>query len=206
MTAQIKEIGDFLMDAVKEKRTVGFALCGSFCTFEIMIPIIQSLCATGYKVIPIMSEYAYATDTRFGRAADFVTQFENITDHRVLHTIPEVEPFGPRALLDLLIIAPCTGNTVNKLAFGITDTCVTMAAKAHLRNERPVLIAVSTNDALANTAKAIGSLLNYKNIYFVPMKQDSPHTKPRSIVAEFDLIPEAAEAALESRQLQPIYC
>lgn len=188
------------------KTRIGFALCGSFCTFEEIMPEVEALVAKGFEVVPLMSEYSYSTDTRFGKAADFIAQLEGITGNKVLHTIVEVEPFGPRALLDLLVVAPCTGNTISKMAMGVTDTCVTMAAKAHLRNERPVVIAVSTNDALTNTAKNIGNLLNYKNIYFVPMKQDSPHAKPRSLVAEFTRIPDCVDAALEGRQLQPIYC
>ncbi|MDL2233597.1 dipicolinate synthase subunit B [Ruminococcaceae bacterium OttesenSCG-928-L11] len=184
---------------------LGLALCGSFCTFEEMLPIAAKLVAEGYEVTPIMSEFSYETDTRFGKAEHFIMQLESITGNRVLHTIVEVEPFGPKGLLDILVVAPCTGNTLSKMAVGVTDTCVTMAAKAHLRNERPVVVAVSTNDALANSAKNIGSLLNSKHIYFVPMKQDLPHAKPRSVVAEFDRIPEAVRSALEGNQLQPIY-
>ena len=183
----------------------GFAFCGSFCTFSEVIPIVEKLVGLGYEITPIMSEFAYCTSTRFGNAEDFIMQLEGITGNKVLHTIAEVEPFGPGALLDALIIAPCTGNTLSKMSLGITDTCVTMAAKAHLRNERPVLLAASTNDALANTAKNIGNLLNCKNIYFVPMQQDSPQGKPRSVVANFSLIPTALQAALNSKQLQPIY-
>ncbi|GHU81241.1 dipicolinate synthase subunit B [Clostridia bacterium] len=189
----------------KNKIKLGFALCGSFCTFAETLPVVENLVGEEYDVTPIMSEYSYTTDTRFGKAADFIMKLEGITGNKVLHTIVEVEPIGPKALLDILVIAPCTGNTLSKLALGITDTCVTMAAKAHLRNERPVLLAVSSNDALANTAKNIGSLLNYKNIYFVPMRQDSPQTKPRSAVAYFDRLPAAISAALASTQLQPIY-
>ena len=189
----------------EQKIRVGFALCGSFCTFEEIMPVVKSFCAKGYDVVPIMSEFSYSTDTRFGKAGDFITELEGITGNNVLHTIVEVEPFGPKALLDLLVVAPCTGNTVGKIAGGITDTCVTMAVKAHLRNERPVLLAVSTNDALSNSARNIGQLLNVKNMYFVPMRQDAPETKPRSVVADFARLPQAAEAALRGIQLQPIY-
>lgn len=189
-----------------DKIRLGFALCGSFCTFGDVMPVVRNMSALGYEVTPIMSEYAYSTDTRFGKAADFIAELEGITGNKVLHTIAEVEPLGPKALLDILVIAPCTGNTLGKLALGITDTSVTMAAKAHMRNERPLLLAASTNDALTNTAKNIGNLLNYKNVYFVPMKQDAPYEKPRSIVADLEKLPKAAEAALEGRQLQPIYC
>lgn len=187
------------------RKTLGFALTGSFCTFDEVMPVVQRLVQEGYHVVPIMSEFAYGTDTRFGKAADFAAQLEMITDNEVIHSIVGAEPIGPKKLLDLLVIAPCTGNTLAKMNAGVTDTCVTMAAKAHLRNQRPVLLAVSTNDALGNSAKNIGGLLNYRDIYFVPMKQDSPGGKPRSIVSVFDRIPQAVELALENRQMQPIY-
>ncbi|MCL2055962.1 MAG: dipicolinate synthase subunit B [Oscillospiraceae bacterium] len=188
-----------------KKIKVGVALCGSFCTFDDVMPAIRALAGAGYDVTPVMSEYSYATDTRFGKAAQFIGLLEEITGKEVLHTIEQVEPYGPKALLDVMVVAPCTGNSISKMALGITDTCVTMAAKAQLRNERPLVIAVSTNDALTNTAKNIGNLLNYKNVYFVPMKQDAPHSKPRSVVAEFSMIPDCVEAALKGRQVQPIY-
>lgn len=188
-----------------EKTKLGFALCGSFCTFDTVIPVLQNLVQLGYEVTPIFSEYAYSTDTRFGRADDFVRRVEMICDREAIHTIAQAEPIGPKKLLDILLIAPCTGNTLGKLNCGISDTAVTMAAKAHLRNQRPLLLAVSTNDALGNSSKNIGGLLNYKNIYFVPMKQDNPLGKPRSIVAEFGRIPQAVEEALQERQIQPIY-
>lgn len=187
------------------KKTIGFALSGSFCTFDKAVPVAKELVEKGYDVVPIMSEYSFATDTRFGKAADFVSQLEEICDRKVIHTIVGAEPIGPKGMLDLLVIAPCTGNTLGKLANGITDTCVTMAAKSHLRNQRPLLLAVSTNDALGGSGKNIGALLHYKHIYFVPMQQDSPTGKPRSMVADFDRIPQAVEAALQNRQIQPIY-
>lgn len=187
-----------------QNKTIGFALCGSFCTLKTAIEQIKALKELGHNVLPIMSETVYNTDTRFGTAAEFISRVEEISGNKIIHTIKEAEPIGPKALLDLLIIAPCTGNTLAKLAYGITDTSVTMAAKAHLRNERPLLIAVSTNDALAAAGKNIGTLLNYKNIYFVPFSQDMPEGKPRSAIADFSLIPGAAVAALNSRQLQPI--
>lgn len=187
------------------KKKIGFALTGSFCTFEEIMPQVQALVAAGYDIVPVMSEYAYATDTRFGRAADFAGRLEAITGNTLIHTIVQAEPIGPQKLLDLLLIAPCTGNTLGKLAAGVTDTCVTMAAKSHLRNQRPLLLAASTNDALGNCAKNIGNLLNYKNIYFVPMRQDDAYGKPRSIVADFTRIPDAVEQALEHTQIQPIY-
>ncbi len=185
-------------------KVVGFALCGSFCTFSDVIPQIEMLRKLNYDIVPIMSGIAYETDTRFGRAEEIRNRIETICKHEILHTIPEVEPIGPKKMLDVLVIAPCTGNTAAKLANGITDTSVTMATKSHLRNGRPVVIAVSTNDGFAGAAKNIGSLLNYKNIYLVPFRQDDHEKKPRSLVADFTLIPEAVEAALKGEQLQPI--
>ena len=185
-------------------KVVGFALCGSFCTFAEVIPQIETLRKLNYDIVPIMSEIAYNTDTRFGRAEEFISRIETVCKHEILHTISQVEPIGPKKMLDLLIVAPCTGNTAAKLANGITDTSVTMAAKSHLRNGRPLVIAVSTNDGLTGAAKNIGSLLNYRNVYLVPFRQDDPLKKPRSLMADFTLIPEAVEAALKGEQLQPI--
>ena len=186
-------------------KTVGFALCGSFCTFKKAIPQIKALCDEGYKVIPIMSGAAYSTDTRFGAARDFIDEIESICGEKIIHTITGAEPIGPKKLLDALVIAPCTGNTLGKMANGITDTSVTLAAKAHLRNSRPVIIAVSTNDALGAAANNIGMLLNSKNIYFVPMKQDDCEGKPNSVVADFSLIPETVETVLtKGKQPQPV--
>lgn len=185
-------------------KKIGFAMCGSFCTFQKAIPQMKELKKLNYELQPIMSETAYSTDTRFGRAAEFIGDIEDICSSDVIHTIADAEPIGPRKMLDLLIIAPCTGNTLAKLANGITDTAVTMAAKSHLRNGRPVLIAVSTNDGLGAASKNIGQLLNYKNIYFVPMSQDDAQKKPRSVVADFSQIPAAAENALKGVQIQPI--
>lgn len=185
--------------------TVGFAMCGSFCTFKKVIPQMKELKDRGYRVIPIMSQTAYSTDTRFGAARDFIEKIENICGEKIVHTISDAEPIGPKKLLDVLLIAPCTGNTLGKMANGITDTSVTLAAKAHLRNIRPVIIAVSTNDALGAAAKNIGLLMNSKNIYFVPMKQDDTKEKPNSIVADFDLIPETVKSVLANNiQPQPI--
>lgn len=184
--------------------TIGFAMCGSYCTFEAVFKQIEVLKNLGYNIIPIMSENSYTLNTRFGDASHWHERMRDITGNRIIHTIPTAEPIGPKKMLDALIIAPCTGNTLAKLATGVTDTCVTLAAKAHLRNSRPLLIAPSTNDALSNAAKNIGCLLNYKNIYFVPYGQDSFKGKPNSMVADFTLIPKALEAALEDKQLQPI--
>ena len=151
-----------------------------------------------------MSENSYSLNTRFGDAKYWTARLKEITGNKIIHTITDAEPIGPKKLLDALIIAPCTGNTLAKLAYGITDSCVTLAAKAHLRNARPLIIAPSTNDALANASKNIGALLNYKNLYFVPFGQDNAEAKPTSMVADFTLIPAALEAALNKTQLQPI--
>lgn len=155
-----------------ENKTIGFAMCGSFCTFDRALAAMRSLKDTGANIVPIMSEISYTTDTRFGRAEDFIKEIKEICGNDIIHTVKDAEPIGPKGLLDMLIILPCTGNTLAKLASGIADTSVTMACKAHLRNNRPVLIAVSTNDALATAAKNIGNLMNYKNVYFLPMSQD----------------------------------
>ena len=188
-----------------EKETVGFALCGSFCTFKKVIPQMKKLVDEGYKVIPIMSHTAYNTDTRFGKAKDFNDEIEKICKEEIIHTITGAEPIGPKELLDVLVIAPCTGNTLGKLANGISDTSVTLATKAHLRNQRPVIIAVSTNDALGASAKNIGLLMNSKNIYFVAMEQDDYINKPNSIVADFKYIPDTVREVLATKsQPQPI--
>ena len=185
------------------KPTAGLGLTGSFCTFSALLEELPALCGQ-FHIIPILSPIAAGTDTRFGKAADWIERIESITGERVRTEITEVEPFGPKKMLDIMIIAPCTGNTLAKLALGITDTSVTMAAKSHLRNGTPLLIAPSTNDALGNAAKNIGALLNQKQIYFVPFRQDNFRDKPRSAVASMPLILPAALAALTGRQLQPI--
>ena len=190
---------------LSDKR-IGFAMTGSFCTFRKTLTQLEKLASLGADITPIMSETAYSTDTRFGSAEGFVKRIEDICKKPVISTLTAAEPIGPQSLLDLLVIAPCTGNTLAKLANGITDSSVTLAAKAHLRNRRPVLIAVSTNDGLGNAAKNIGTLLNSKNIYFVPFTQDDCENKPNSLVADMTLIPEACESALDLRQLQPVLC
>lgn len=182
----------------------GFALTGSFCTFKQVIPKIAELVDAGIDILPIMSENASSIDTRFGKASDFIKQIEEITNKKVLTTISEVEPIGPKKLLDILIIAPCTGNTLGKIANGITDTSVSMAAKATLRNKKPVVIAVSTNDGLSQSAKNLGLLLNTKNVYFVPFAQDDPVNKETSLVAKFDMILPTVEQALLGKQIQPL--
>ncbi|MCR4926282.1 MAG: dipicolinate synthase subunit B [Clostridiales bacterium] len=184
--------------------TVGFAMCGSFCTFSKVIPQIENLVKAGAKVQPIMSVTSATTDTRFGKADDFINEIEKITSNKIIKSIYEAEPIGPKKLLDILVIEPCTGNTLAKLANGISDTPVTLAAKAHLRNNRPIVIAVSTNDALGTAAKNIGQLMNFKNIYFVPMSQDNYKKKPNSVVADFTKTLEAVECALKGEQLQPL--
>ena len=177
-----------------EPHKIGFALCGSFCTFKRVITQIEELKNLGYEILPIMSQTAYSTDTRFGKAEDFIKKIEDICQKSVLHTLPEVEPFGPKAVLDALVIAPCTGNTIAKIATGISDTSVSLAVKAHLRNERPVVIAISSNDALSANAKNIGTLLNTKNVFFAPFEQDDAVKKPRSLVAVMEHIPQTLSA------------
>lgn len=183
---------------------IGFAVTGSFCTFSKIEMPLKQLVSHGADVIPILSPTVAAFDTRFARAEEFRKNLEALTKNAVIDSIPAAEPIGPKKLLDLLIIAPCTGNTLAKLAVGITDTAVTMAAKAHLRNGRPVLLAVSSNDALSANAANLGSLLNRKHYYFVPFSQDDYRQKPTSLVADLSLIPEAAQAAINGIQLQPL--
>lgn len=183
--------------------TIGFAMCGSFCTYAEVFPILE-LMTRDYRVIPILSSNASHIDCRFGTAAEHKNSAAEICGTEPLHTIEQVEPIGPQKLLDALIIAPCTGNTLAKLAHAIADTPVTMAAKSHLRNGRPVIIAISTNDGLAGAAENIGRLLNKRNYYFVPFRQDDPFKKPNSLVADFTLIPKTLDAALEGRQYQPV--
>lgn len=185
-------------------KRIGFAMTGSFCTFEKVIEELRKLKKTGAEIQPIMSEIVYNTDTRFGKAQDFIWTVEDITGRKIIKSIKEAEPIGPKGLLDLIVVAPCTGNTLAKLANGITDTTVTLAIKAHLRNQRPVLLGVSTNDGLGNAAKNIGSLLNVKNMYFVPFNQDDYENKPNSLVADFKKLIPSCEAALDFKQLQPV--
>lgn len=182
----------------------GFAATGSFCTLEKAFAQIPALQADGFELTPILSETAFGTDTRFGPARHFIELLEKATGKTVIHTIPQAEPIGPSAPFDVLFIAPCTGNTLGKLANGITDTAVTMAAKAHLRSGRPLVLAISTNDALRGSAPNLGRLLNVKNIYFVPFRQDDCLHKPASLVADMSLLPDTAKAALRGEQLQPL--
>ena len=186
-----------------EKKRLGVALCGSYCTYEKLFAALPAL-AERFELLPIMSDTAAETDTRFGRAAEHIRRLTELTGRRVVTTVAEAEPLGPKEPLDALLIAPCTGNTLGKLAHGITDSAVTMAAKAHLRNGRPLLIAFSSNDALSASAENIGKLLNRKSVFFVPFRQDDAEKKPRSAQADFTLLLPAAEAALKGEQLQPI--
>ncbi len=183
---------------------IGFALTGSFCTFDKVIPCIKKIVEEGADVYPIISETVDKLDTRFGKADDLKLKLENITGKRPISTIVEAEPIGPKKFLDVLVVAPCTGNTLGKIANAITDTSVTMAVKAQLRNQRPVVIGISTNDGLSNNAKNLGLLLNMKNIYFVPFGQDDPVKKCNSLVAKYDLLIPTIQAALEGRQIQPL--
>ena len=183
---------------------VGFAVSGSFCTHEQALKALEQLTAVYETVIPIVSETSAFTDTRFGTSEDLLERLEDLTGQEVLCDIPSVEPIGPKKLLDVLVIAPATGNTMAKLAGGIADTAVTMAAKSHLRNGRPVVVAVSSNDGLSAGARNIGELLVRKNYYFVPFGQDNAAAKPCSLVADFGKIPETVDAALQGEQLQPV--
>lgn len=188
-----------------DKLRIGAALCGSFCTLDTAVRAFEALAATGkYELTPIFSETACATDTRFGPAAGFVERMEKACGREALHTLVQVEPIGPKGLLDALVVAPCTGNTLAKLALGVTDSAVAMACKAHLRNGRPLLLGVSTNDGLSGSAANIGALLGRKNVYFIPFRQDDPEKKPTSLVADFSRLEQALEAALTGRQLQPL--
>ena len=187
-----------------ENKNIGFAMCGSFCTFEKAFSTAQELVSLGANVIPIMSFNARNISSRFGTADENASILEDICHKKIISSIEEAEPIGPKKLLDALVVVPCTGNTLAKLALGITDTPVTMAVKSHIRNMRPVVIAISTNDALANSAKNIGMLMNYKNYFFVPYMQDDSASKPNSLVAKYELIPEAIISALDGKQMQPI--
>ena len=186
-----------------EKPRLGFALTGSFCTHRAALGVLEEL-AKEYETVPILSEHASSWDTRFGKAEDLCRAVRELAGRDPVTTIAEAERFGPSDPLDALLICPCTGNTLAKLAAGIADTAVTMAAKAHLRNGRPVVAAVSSNDGLAGAARNIGELLCRKHYYFVPFRQDDPAGKPTSLVADLTLLPDAVEAALAGRQLQPL--
>lgn len=187
-----------------EGKKVGFAITGSFCTFKNTIPKMKDILKEGAEIIPIMSFNAYHMDTKFGKAKDFIEEIEDITKKKIIHTIQDAEPIGPKKMTDIMIIAPCTGNTLGKLVNAITDTPVVMAAKSHLRNSNPLVIAVSTNDALSGSATNIGCLLNRNHYFFVPVRQDNPITKPRSLVFDPEYIIKTLENALDREQIQPI--
>ena len=183
---------------------IGFALTGSFCTFSKVLPVVEALVQDGHTVTPILSFAAGTLDTRFGTAADWRARLTALTGHAPIDTIVAAEPIGPKAMFDVLAVAPCTGNTLAKLAHGITDTPVTMAVKSHLRGEKPIVLAVSTNDGLSGSAANLGTLLGRRHYYFVPLRQDAPAAKPRSLVADMARLPDTIAAACAGRQLQPI--
>ena len=188
-----------------EGKKVGFAFTGSFCTFKSVIEELKKLKNEKADILPIMSYNSYNLDTKFGKAQEFIDQIKEITEkEEIIHTIQGAEPIGPKKLTDIMVIAPCSGNTIAKLANGITDTPVLMAAKSHLRNNNPVVLAISTNDGLSGSAENIGKLLNRNNYYFVPFKQDNPITKPRSLVADFKYLIPTIELALDREQIEPI--
>ena len=184
--------------------TLGYAFCGSFCTVKQSLEALKELSRQDIQIQPIMSEIVYSTDTRFIKADDLKSQVEEICGRKIIHNITSAEPIGPKNLLDIIVVAPCTGNTISKLALGITDTAVTMSVKAHLRNNKPVVLGIATNDALGATAKNLGLLHNTKNIYFVPYRQDDPYSKNNSLVCDFTKITDTVESALHGKQLQPV--
>ncbi len=184
---------------------IGYALCGSFCTIARSMKIMQALVDEGHELVPIMSECAFSTDTRFGRAADIRERVEKICSREIIHTVKDAEPLGPDVHLDMLVVAPCTGNTLAKLAHGITDGAVTMACKAHLRSDRPLLLALASNDAMSANLENLAIMLKRRSVYFVPLLQDDPVGKPHSLVAALERIPEALGAAKEGRQLRPLF-
>lgn len=188
-----------------ENKTLIYGLCGSFCNFERSLKALEQLLCQGWRVIPALSFNAGSMDTRFGKAAQFRSRLEQMTGNPVIDTIQAAEPVGPKKLCDLVVVSPCTGNTLSKLALGITDTPITMLCKSHLRCGRPVLLALASNDSLSASAANLGRLLNTKNFYFVPMEQDDCRKKPASLVADFTQLPDAAALAARGRQLQPIF-
>ena len=198
------EGGVSVLDELGFKR-IGYCFCGSFCTLSRSLEILRRLSVGSCEIVPIMSENVYFTDTRFARCEEFSREVENITGRRVIHTVTEAERLGPFEPLDLLIVAPCTGNTLAKLAHGITDTAATMAIKAHLRADRPTLLGVCTNDALSQNLPNIAFALNRKSVYLLPMRQDSPEGKPHSLVAELERTEDAIRALKQGRQLRPLF-
>lgn len=188
------------MDKIK----LGYAFCGSFCTIKQSLAALRTLSKMDYSIKPIMSGIVYSTDTRFGKAKDLIDEVEDICGEKIIHDITAAEPIGPKNLLDIIVVSPCTGNTIAKTALGVTDTSVTMAVKAHLRNDKPVVLGIATNDALGATAKNLGLLHNMKNIFFVPYRQDDPNSKQNSLVCDFALVPITVEKALKGEQIQPV--
>lgn len=188
-----------------ENIKLGYAFCGSFCTIKKSLSALERLASLNIDITPIMSDIVYSTDTRFGTAKELKERVTQICKKDIIHDIPAAEPIGPKGLLDIMVVSPCTGNTAAKIALGITDTPVTMAVKAHLRNKRPVVLALATNDALGASAKNIGLLNNTKNIYFVPYGQDDAIKKETSLVCDFEKIPETVEAALKGEQFEPLF-
>ena len=183
---------------------IGFAMCGSFCNFENAFNQLEGLINKGYDVLPIMSYNVFTTDTRFGKAEDFIERAENLCGRKIVHTLSEAEPLGPKIKLECMCICPCTGNTLAKLSCGICDTPVTLAAKAHLRNDRPLVIALASNDSLSANAENFGRMLARRNVYFVPIRQDDPNTKPRSMVCDFSRLCDTIERAKSGIQIQPL--
>lgn len=183
---------------------LGYAFCGSFCTLQKSLKVLKMLVSEGNSVMPIVSDNVYSTDTRFGKAEDIIKTIEDTCGMPVVHSIVDAEPIGPRTALDMLVISPCTGNTLAKIASGITDSTVTMAAKAQLRSDRPVVIALATNDALSANLENIAVLMKRKNVFFVPMTQDDPKNKPHSLVCDFDMVRETMMSAFAGRQIQPV--
>ncbi len=184
---------------------IGYAFCGSFCTFSESFGVLKELKNKYDDIMPIMSYNAYKTDTRFGSAWEWIEKIENVCGRKIINTIADAEPLGPKVSLDALVIAPCTGNTLAKLANGITDTPVCMAAKAHLRSDRPLVIALASNDAMSANLGNLATLLSRKNVYFVPMKQDEPIKKPHSLVADFSLLTKTLEGALSGKQIRKLF-
>ncbi len=184
---------------------IGYALCGSFCTFSASYAVLTELKKNYDEILPIMSFNAYSIDTRFGKSQEWIKKIEDICGKKVIHTIADAEPLGPKISLDALVIAPCTGNTLAKLANGITDTPVCMAAKAHLRSDRPLVIALASNDAMSANLGNLGTLLSRKNIFFVPMLQDEPVKKPHSLVADLSMLPQTLENALSGKQTRKLF-
>lgn len=185
-------------------KNIGFAMTGSFCTFSKTISVLKEIVSLGANVIPIMSFNAFSLDSRFGKHEDFIKEIEGLTGNKIIHTIPDAEPIGPKKMTDIMVIAPASGNTLAKLANGITDTPVVLATKSHLRNKKNVVVAISTNDALSGSAMNIGKLLNTKYYYFVPFRQDNPITKPTSLVFDSNYLIKTIELALDDEQIQPI--